>query len=235
MPTRFLSGPALSPYRAALLGEPAANQSTPLRVPRRRKRGPRGPHMEGTVEAVRKLIEESTLTYGEIARCTGTSPASISRWMQTGEWKRPPFAPRSMASVPTPRASVRLKHRTLAARLSTLADRYVRELEEAPAIDLDKLGQALELLRMARLAVMRRTPRRAYAETTGELMRPIEELCAVGVDLHRAPKEAIDDFLENRRNRDEVRKEDLPPRSRGRGTARYRTQAERYARLMEKE
>ena len=54
-------------------------------------------------------------------------------------------------------------------------------------------------------------------------------------DLHRAPKEAVDDFLENRRNRDEVRKEDLPARSRGRGTPRYRTQAQRHARLMEEE
>src|SRR3954464_14154412 len=167
MPTRFLSSPALSPYRAALLGEPAANQSTPLRVPRRRKRGPRGPHMEGTVEAVRKLIEESTLTYGEIARCTGTSPASISRWMQTGEWKRPPFAPRSMASVPTPRATVYLRRRMLATRLAALAERYLRELEETPGVDLDKLGQALELWKMARLATMSRTRRRAGALVGG--------------------------------------------------------------------
>ena len=32
-----------------------------------------------------------------------------------------------------------------AERLTALADRYVRELEEAPELDLDKLGQALEL------------------------------------------------------------------------------------------
>jgi hypothetical protein len=137
--------------------------------------------------------------------------------MKTGEWKRPLFAPRSMASVPTPRASVRFKHRELAARLTKLADRYVRELEEAPAIDLDKLGQALELLKMARLATMRRTARRAEAAMWGEPMRPIAELCAAGVDLHRAPRGAIDDFLENRA---EPRKEDLPPRSRGRGNRR---------------
>ena len=53
-----------------------------------------------------------------------------------------------MASVPTPRASARLK---LGERLTALADRYVRELEEAPELDLDKLGQALELLKMASL------------------------------------------------------------------------------------
>src|SRR5947209_15390507 len=132
--------PSITRIRAHLDPEPDASAPRVLRRPRG------SPHPEGTVEAVRALLEESTLTYGEIAARTGTSPASISRWMQTGEWKRPLFAPRSMASVPTPRASVRLKHRTLAVRLTTLADRYVRELEETPAVDLDKLGQALELL-----------------------------------------------------------------------------------------
>ena len=194
---------------------------------------PRGsPHTEGTVAAVRKLIQESTLTYGEIAARTGTSPASISRWMQTAGWKRPLFAPRSMVSVPTPRASARLKHRKLAERLTVLADRYVRELEETPGIDLDKLGQALELLKMARLATMRRTPARVEAMMLGEPMRPIAELCVAGVDLHRAPREAIDDFLQNRA---EPRKEDLPPRSRGRGTRRYLTQTQRHARMLERE
>src|SRR3954452_15522129 len=212
----FFSPPALSPFRAAMQAAAATDQSAP-RVLRR----PRGsPHPEGTVQAVRRLIEESTLTYGEIAARTDTSPASISRWMKTGAWKRPLFAPRSMASVPTPRASVRFQHRELAARLTALADRYVRELDEAPAIDLDRLGQALELLRTARLATMRRTPRRVEAARLGEPMRPIAELCVAGVDLRRAPRETIDDFLQNRA---EPRKEDLPPRSRGRGNARYMT------------
>jgi len=37
------------------------------------------PYPDGTVEAVRRLIEQSTLTYGEIAARTGASQASISR------------------------------------------------------------------------------------------------------------------------------------------------------------
>ena len=222
--------PVFAPSVIRLSGRPRPepDESAP-RVSRR----PRGsPHTDGTVAAVRKLIEESTLTYGEIAARTGTSPASISRWMKTGSWKRPLFAPRSMASVPTPRASVRFKHRELAARLTALADRYVRELEETPEVDLDKLGQALELMKMARLAMMRRTPRRAEAMMLGELMRPIDELCAIGVDLHRAPRPAVDDFLENRA---EPRKEDLPPRSRGRGNARYLTREQRHRRMLERE
>lgn len=177
------------------------------------------PYADGAVETVRRLIEETTLTYHQIAARTGASPASISRWMQAGAWKRPLFAPRSMLSVPTPRATASNKHRLLSRRLLALADRYVRELEQAPAIDLDKLGQALELAKMARLAAMRRTPRRTEAIVSGELMRPIVELCAVGVDLSRAPRAAINDFLQNRA---EPREKDKPPRS-PRGIARGRS------------
>jgi len=189
------------------------------------------PHADRTVEAVRKLIEETALTYHQIAARTGTSPASISRWMQAGEWKRPLFAPRSMLAVPTPRATAYNMHRTLAARLTALADRYLRELEETPGVDLDKLGQALELVRMARLATMPRTPRRLEAAMWGEAMRPINELGAAGVDLHRAPREAVDDFLANRAL---PPAKDRPPRSRGRGTKRYMTRHQYHLWMLEK-
>ena len=56
----------------------------------------------------------------------------------------------------------------LSHRLTAIAERYVRELEETPNIDLDKLGEALELLKMAKLAGMRRTPRRIEATVWGE-------------------------------------------------------------------
>jgi hypothetical protein len=181
---------------------------------------------------VRALIEGTTLTYHQIAKRTGASPASISRWMQAGAWKRPPFAPRSMLTVPTPRATAYNKHRTLAARLAALADRYVRELEETPGVDLDKLGQALELAKMAKLAAMRRTPRRAEAAMWGEPMRPIAELCMAGVDLRRAPRAAVEDFLAHRA---EPREEDKPPRSRGQTTPKYLKRAQRYAWMRERE
>ena len=141
------------------------------------------PYSEGAVNEVRALIEGTTLTYHQIAKRTGASPASISRWMQAGGWKRPLFAPRSMLTVPTPRATDYNRHRMLGRRLAVLADRYVRELEETPGVDLDKLAEALALAQMAKLAAMRRTPRRAEAVTWGEPMRPIAELCAAGVDL----------------------------------------------------
>jgi len=222
--------PAFSPSIVRLSPRPPPDESARMVLPRPYGKG--RPYADDAVETVRRLIEETTLTYHEIAAQTGASPASISRWMQAGAWKRPLFAPRSMSTVPTPRASAYLKRRMLAARLLALADRYVRELEETPEVDLDRLGQALELLKMERLAAMRRTPRRVEAVVSGELMRPIVELCAVGVDLHRAPRAAIDDFLEHRA---EPREEDKPPRSRGRGNARYLTRKQRHQRMLERE
>lgn len=115
---------------------------------------------------VRRLVENTALTYGEIAARTGVARASICRWTRDGGWKRPLFAPRATDTVPRERASARLRARTLAARLHALSERYVRELEEAPGADLAKLGEALELLKMAKLAARpkRRRPRRAPAE-----------------------------------------------------------------------
>ena len=167
-----------------------------------RPRGSRRPHADATVAAVRRLIEQSTLTYGQIAARTRVAPASICRWTRDGGWRRLPFAPRATDTVPRARASAKLKRRTLAARLSALAERYVRELEETPGVDLDKLAQALELLKMAKLAAR---PRKRRGEPKGgagappnEPTRPIMQLCAGDVDLHRAPRTAVEDFLANR-------------------------------------
>lgn len=64
----------------------------------------------------------------------------------------------------------------------------------------------------------------------GEPMRPIIELCSVGVDLHRAPREAVDDFLAHRVMPPE---HERPPHSRGRGNRRYLTRAQRHQPMME--
>jgi len=208
---------------------PGADESARLGLPRY---GKGRPYADGAVEAVRRLIEETTLTYHQIAARTGASPASISRWMQAGAWKRPLFAPRSMLTVPTPRATAYNKHRLLSRRLAALAERYIRELEETPGIDLEKLGQALALAKMAKLAAMTRTRRRAEAAMWGEPMRPISELCAAGVDLCCAPRDAVEDFLAHRA---EPREEDKPPRARGRGNARYRTRKQRHEWMLERE
>ena len=127
-----------------------------------RPRGSRRPHADATAETVRRLIEQTTLTYGEIAARTGVGRASICRWTRDGGWQRPVFAPRATDTVPRARASARLKRRTLAARLSALAERTVRELEESTSVDLDKLSAALELLKMAKLAARPSKPRRPF-------------------------------------------------------------------------
>ncbi|MEA2975685.1 MAG: hypothetical protein QOF19_1205 [Alphaproteobacteria bacterium] len=215
----------------------------PFAVVGPRRRGSRRPHADATVAAVRRLIEQSVLTYSEIAAKTGVAPASICRWTRDGGWKRPAFAPRATDTVPSARASAKLKSRKLAARLFALADRYVRELEATPGVDLDKLGEALELVKMARLAAMgRRRRRRDTVVEQGmairqsapprEAMRPIAQLCAGDVDLHRAPRPAVDDFLENRDPpRQELAHDEHGPRRRGRRSMRN----EQHAWMLRKE
>ena len=89
------------------------------------RHGPRQPRTDAAVAAVRRLIEQSVLNYRQIAARTGVSTGSISNWTRDGGWKRPPFAPRASDTIPTPRASAKLRRRTLAARLDALAERHV--------------------------------------------------------------------------------------------------------------
>jgi hypothetical protein len=222
--------PSFSPAIVRLRVTPDAARDEQSMPPR--PRGSRRPHTDGVVANVRRLVEETTLTYRQIAARTGASAAIISRWTNIGAWKRPPFAPRANDTVPAWRASAHLKRRLLATRLAALAERYVRELEDTPGVDVDKLGQALELAKMAKLAAMRRTRRRTEAALWGEPMRPIVELCAAGVDLHRAPRPAIEDFLAYRAK---PREDEKPPRSRGRATAKHLKEAWRHARMLETE
>jgi len=189
------------------------------------RRGPRWVHTDAAFAAVRRLIEESTLSYAEIRARTGVSQASISNWTRDHGWKRPPFAPRAADLIPTVRASAKLRRRMLAQRLDALAERHVRELEESACVDPVKLGEALELLKMARLAATRRPRRRPGELAPEEASRPIGQLCIAGVDLSRAPRAAVEDFLANR---------EPPPKPvgpRGRGSRRQRE----HAWLMEKE
>jgi hypothetical protein len=160
----------------------------------------RRPHSDAKVAAVRKLIEQTTLTYGEIESRTGVGRASICRWTRDGQWQRPLFAPRATDTVPRERASARLRRRTLAARLSALAERYVRELEAVPGIDLDKLGCALELMKLAKLAARpRKRVRGRMMQATEEPAHLLARLRAEGVNFDRAPESAVKDFVESHR------------------------------------
>ena len=171
-----------------------------------RRVGSRRPHADAAVAHVRRLIEQTVLTYSEIAERTGVGRASICRWTRDGGWKRPLFAPRATDTVPSARASAKLKARTLTARLRALAERYVRELEETPGVDLDKLREALELSKMARLAdrpKRRRSPaEKAALESLQTWQAPartvLRSLRAGGVDTLSAPEEALEDFIASR-------------------------------------
>jgi len=168
-----------------------------------RRRGPGRPHGDATVAAVRRLIEQSTLTYREIAAKTGVPRRSFGRWARDGGWQRPLFAPRATDMVPTARAGRKLKLRLLAERLRTLAERYVRELEETPGVDLDRLVQALETVKMARLAAMGRRRRRSADPSAGSFKTLdasaraalLEDLRAAGVRVECAPPAAVEDFI----------------------------------------
>src|SRR5204862_7278980 len=64
------------------------------------RHGPRQPHTDAAFAAVRRLIEQTTLNYQQMAARTGVSTGCISYWKRDGGWKRPPFAPRSNDTMP---------------------------------------------------------------------------------------------------------------------------------------
>lgn len=109
----------------------------------------------------------------------------------------------------------------LAARLDALVVRHIQELEQSAPIDHEKLAEALELLKITKLAANPRWRKRGSSEPT----RPIMELVAADVDPHCAPRAAVEDFLANR--------EKPPPEPRRRGRKDRRD--EHHAWLLEKE
>jgi transcriptional regulator with XRE-family HTH domain len=205
MPPHFTFVPPPSVYRLRVTpDEPAEG---PPAITEQRPRGSRRPHTDMTVAKVRHLIEHTDLTYKQIAAKTGVTPGSISLWARDGGWHRPAHAPRATEMVPSWRAGRRLKLRKLAIRLEALANRYVRELEQAPRVDVETLMQALQVLKMARLQAMGRRGRGhrwadapgsgAYALARDEAIRTaLKEMRRGGVDIDRAPKEAVEMLIE---------------------------------------
>jgi hypothetical protein len=193
-----------SPFRSAISHAPRLKPTAddPFDISHRPP-GSRRPHTDAKVREVRRLIETTTMTYAEISRRTGVPYTNISRWTNDGNWMRPLFAPRAPDTVPRWRARRNLRRRTLAARIDTLAERRVAELEATPGIDLGRLRAALELLKLGRLADRPHTGRHRTAELTSELDEPqararvIAHLRANGVDIARAPSEALADFIES--------------------------------------
>ena len=157
----------------------------------------RRPHSDAKVAAVRKLMEQTMLTYGEIESRTG-----IGESLDLPLDARRPMAAAAIRAARDRHgaARARLRRRTLAARLSALAERYVRELEAVPGIDLDKLGCALELMKLAKLAARpRKRVRGRMMQATEEPAHLLARLRAEGVNFDRAPESAVKDFVESHR------------------------------------
>jgi hypothetical protein len=168
-----------------------------------RPRGSRRPHTNAKAAEVRRLIERTTLTYDQISAKTGVGRASISRWSRDGGWMRPLEAPRATDRMPTARAGQKLKLRLLAERLRRLAERSIAALEADPGVDIDRLMQALQVLKMARLEAMGRRRRRRIPDLparTGNdwlsedeaIRTALKEMRRGGVNLDRVPQEAMD-------------------------------------------
>ncbi|MEA2940988.1 MAG: hypothetical protein QOD09_1517 [Bradyrhizobium sp.] len=179
----------------------------PPAITEQRPRGSRRPHTDIVVAKVRHLIEHTDLTYKKIAAKTGVTTGSISLWRRDGGWQRPPTAPRAFDRAPSWRASPRLKRRMLAIRLEALAHRHVGELEAAPRVDVKALMQALQVVKMARLQAMgRRGCGQRWPDPPGSggwkvardnaIHTALKEMQRGGVDLDRAPKEAVEMLIE---------------------------------------
>ncbi len=189
--------------------EPAKGSTVagPLAVPASaRPKGTRRPHPDSSVRAVRHLVETTTLTFAQIQARTGVSRATITLWKRNHGWTRPAFAARHSYDVPLWRAGPRQKTAVLTGRLVAIAERMVRDLEEKPDTDVDKLVQAMEALKMARLEARTRNrhwpvigPSRTGRQVLNEqeaIHAALKEMRRGGVDLDRAPKEALDLVIE---------------------------------------
>jgi hypothetical protein len=174
----------------------------PPPMPGGRPKGCKRLHTNATVAAVRRLIEETTLTYKQIAARTGATHSTVGRWAREGGWQRHPFAPVASDTLRGARAGRRLKLRVLREKLQALAERCVTELWNSPTVDLDRLIQAMQVAKMARLEAMgNRRPRRrpdAPARTGRDwidrdtaIRNALKEMRRGGVAIDRIPDEAM--------------------------------------------
>ena len=187
--------------------EPDQPAEGPPPITEARPRGSRRPHTDLTVAKVKHLFEQTAMSYHAIRAKTGVSIFSIMLWARDGGWQRPPDAPRAPGLAGHRRASRRWKLRKLGIQLEALAERRVRELEDAPRIDVGSVMQALQVLKMARLQAQGRRGRRhrdtdVVTSAAWTLARDnaintaLKEMRRGGVDLDRAPKEAVDMLIE---------------------------------------
>jgi hypothetical protein len=187
--------------------EPDQPAEGPPAITEARPRGSRRPHTDLVVAKVKHLFEQTAMSYGEIRAKTGVTIFSIMLWARDSGWQRPPDAPRANGLAGRRRTSRRWKLRKLGIQLEALAERHVRELEDAPRVDVERVMQALQVLKMARLQAQGRRGRRhrdtdvvtsaAWTLARDNAIKTAwKEMRRGGVDLDRAPKEAVDMLIE---------------------------------------
>jgi hypothetical protein len=181
---------------------PGPAEDGPPPIPGGRPKGSKRPHTNAKVAEVRRLMEQTTLTYKQIATKSGVGLGTVVRWKRDGVWQRDPLAPVATDTVPTARASRKLKLRMLGAKLHQLAERCASELWASETVDLDRLVEAMQVLKMARLEAMgRRRPRRGPDPTprTGQywidrdtaIRKALWQMRCGGVNIDRIPDEAM--------------------------------------------
>jgi hypothetical protein len=164
---------------------------------RDRPRGARRSHIAATVREVRHLVETTLITYAEIAQRTGVARRTIWHWSSHGKWMRPGYAPRWTHTVPAWRAGRQRRRRMLAVRLVTLAERYVRALAAAGAVDAVRLREARALLSMAKMATGPSTPRARLLAAVRPVADPkprarvIADPSANGIGIARTPGKTV--------------------------------------------
>ena len=148
-----------SPVRSATSHAPRSKPTPDQPFVCDRPRGSRYRYTAAKMAEVRHLVETTLMTYAEIAQRTGVARGTIWHWSSHGKWMRPGFAPRFTHTVPAWRAGRQRRRRMLAVRLVALAERTVRALAAASAVDAARLREARALLAMAKLATGPHTPR----------------------------------------------------------------------------
>lgn len=167
-----------------------------------RPKGSKRLHTNATVAAARRLIEETTLSYKQIAARTGATHGTVGRWAREFGWKRHLFAPRASDTVPTARAGRRLKLRMLGVKLQEVAERCVNELWSSPTVDYERLIKAMEAFKIARLMAMgSRRPRRHpdpkprsgqdWRDRDAAIIKALKDLRWGGVNIEHIPEEAM--------------------------------------------
>jgi hypothetical protein len=132
--------------------QPSIVRLNPYAIDPTAGRKPGAPLAADRVAAVRRLVEETPLSFRAIAKQCGVSLASVSRLTARHEWQR--RHAEAPATVPTSRQRQDERFARLSDRILGLAEESVEFLDSArvnatPA----EIHQAMRLLRLARKAV----------------------------------------------------------------------------------